>query len=38
MHKVTQGIVRSVFYITIFIIMVIVPQAIAQAVGAPIAY
>lgn len=38
MHKVTQGIVRSVFYITIFIIMVTVPQAIAQAVGAPIAY
>lgn len=38
MHKVTQGIVRSVFYITIFIIMVTVPQAIAQALGAPIAY
>jgi len=38
MHKVTRGIVRSVFYSTIFIIMVTVPQVIAQAVGAPIAY
>lgn len=38
MHKATQNIVRIVFYITIFIIMVTVPQAIAQAVGAPIAY
>lgn len=38
MHKTIQGIVRSVFYSTIFIIMVTVPQAIAQAVGAPIAY
>lgn len=38
MHKATQGIVRSVFYSTIFIIMVTVPQALAQALGAPIAY
>lgn len=38
MHKATQSIVRSVFYSTVFIIMVTVPQAIAQAVGAPIAY
>ncbi|PJJ44213.1 hypothetical protein ATK23_1441 [Glutamicibacter mysorens] len=38
MHKATQGIVRSVFYSTVFIIMVTVPQAIAQAVGAPVAY
>lgn len=38
MRKAIQFTVRSVFYSTGFIALVALPQAIAQALGAPIAY